>query len=833
MAVVGVTFATPDFKWSAEVARQSALTVGCIDRFYVFTPDDLSELIGQYPKIFQQGSRGFGFWSWKPEIMLRVMADHMKTGDLLVYLDAGISFVSSVQPVVEGVRGRDGMLFRVGECTRKNYLQKFYTKRDTFDIMGTHHEKYYLAYQLMGGLQVYRKNARTVSFLTGLRKWCVTPCCIDDTCRADNLPGFVDHRHDQSILTMHYLSEQAHVDLVVSRCVSQFGVHDQDPSRLMLPTLIDIHRRRLRSLPTITVITPTIGTAYLERCIASVQAQDMPCVEHLIVIDGPEHREEVLDIVGRFRDRATIRVLELPFNVGKDGWNGHRAYAACSYLIDTDFVGFLDEDNTFAPEHLSSLVRVILERSQPWAFSLRRIISPSGEAICNDECESLGCLEPSVLHVNDWFVDVNCYLMRVPLAVEVSPLWYSKFRDPVKGESDRNIAAHLFAKYGPILGSRRHSVNYMVGNTRRSVRAEFFQKGNLLRRHVFDVRPDVYVFHFTQAATEAMFQCLFSSDRCYAYDEWQPTQLRDLASRVNLMDGYACQSLVPPGAIVLVNLCHPHTVPLEWLSRRKDLRRVCYTLESPNIRHASQWTGAFLDAHFDAILTYWEPLLQRMPTKASFCPHNTHWLDLENELDRSAGLRENKCRGKSICCVLENRPGRRTYEIDGTRLEQLDGLRHELVRDLDIDLYGLGWDPATLGSDARVIRTNHKGADVESSVDIYQRYSYAVIVENCDAQSYVSEKIMDCFSAGCIPLYWGNNSARVGIPDDMYVDLRSFCTSADLAAWLAADAETTQRKQKIYAGRREVLGRVSQPAFTDRFLSIVQSMGTKSEALVT
>jgi hypothetical protein len=45
--------------------------------------------------------------------------------------------------------------------------------------------------------------------------------------------------------------------------------------------------------------------------------------------------------------------------------------------------------------------------------------------------------------------------------------------------------------------------------------------------------------------------------------------------------------------------------------------------------------------------------------------------------------------------------------------------------------------------------------------NIYQfnsRFNFALIVENCNAVNYVSEKIYDAWVAGCIPIYFGNNS---------------------------------------------------------------------------
>ena len=822
MAILGVSFATSDFRWSLEALRTSALNQGCT-AFFAYTPEDISEEVRGHDDVFTPASRGFGYWAWKGIVIDRVLRDHAENGDVVVYIDAGILMVSTITPYIKAMQHHDAFLFRVGEAVSKGYTQRRFTKLDTFDAMGTTLDRDGDHYQLMGGLQMYRKNLATQAFVSMLREALLNPACVDDIHRQPNHVDFIDHRHDQSVLTMLFHSKNCPIRALVSKCPSQFGLRDDDPAGLNLQQLTQIHRRRMAPLPTVTVVTATIGTDRLEHCVKSVQDQDLPCVTHLLVVDGPEHADRVNAVVARHKDRVPLRVLQLPHNVGADGWNGHRAYAAASYIAKSGFVAFLDEDNTFEPHHVSSMIKAMITNRQSWTFSFRKIVDEDGTLVCLDQCESLGSVTPSVLDPRDWFVDANCFLMRTEVAVEVSPLWYSKFRDPLKGESDRNITRALLARHGPVKGSGQFSVAYMVGNTARSVRREFFEQGNLVRGHCFDGRPDIYLFHFNAVATRQLFETQFRSDRCYAYEEWQLTQTRDLARQVNLHDGFVCLDYIPPGAIVLVNLCHPSQVPLNRLAERTDLKRVCYTLESPNIAHASQWTADFLDRYFDVWLTYWEPLLKERPDKARYCPHNTHWLNLDDEIDRTAGLRCNQAVSRTVCCVLANRPGLNKYVIDGREMCQLDGLRQHYVKDLNIDLYGIGWGPG-LGSKARVVRTNSKGEDVEHAVDIYQKYMFAVIVENCDAEGYLSEKAWNAFSAGCIPIYYGNNNGRVTIPKDMYIDLRSFNSSRELARHIDAlsDNDIARFRAAISAGREAVLQRVSQRSFTSHFLEGVK-----------
>ena len=90
----------------------------------------------------------------------------------------------------------------------------------------------------------------------------------------------------------------------------------------------------------IQVITPTIGTKYLQQAIDSVYNQTIP-VEHLIVADGGFEAELKL--------YNNCNMVFLPENTGRNGWNGHRVYATMPLLSNADYILFLDEDNWFEP----------------------------------------------------------------------------------------------------------------------------------------------------------------------------------------------------------------------------------------------------------------------------------------------------------------------------------------------------------------------------------------------------------------------------------------------------------------------------------------------------
>lgn len=224
--------------------------------------------------------------------------------------------------------------------------------------------------------------------------------------------------------------------------------------------------------PLVTVVTATTGDSCVLRALESVAAQRHKPVQHLVVIDNPGAPAEIKRAIRQYN----VGVIELPYATGKDRFNGHRIYGASAFLGKGDFFCFLDEDNWFDADHIASLVEVV-RRGFAWAFSLRKIVDREGNFICNDDCESLGKW-PSVLNENDYLVDTNCYFLPRAIAVQSSPIWYRRAREPNSLSADRALVRALRTGNFSYETSFLYSLNYRVGNTARSVRKEFFLHGN-------------------------------------------------------------------------------------------------------------------------------------------------------------------------------------------------------------------------------------------------------------------------------------------------------------------------------------------------------------------
>jgi hypothetical protein len=76
-------------------------------------------------------------------------------------------------------------------------------------------------------------------------------------------------------------------------------------------------------------------------------------------------------------------------------------------------------------------------------------------------------------------------------------------------------------------------------------------------------------------------------------------------------------------------------------------------------------------------------------------------------------------------------------------------------------------------------------ARCEDKVAVMSNYRFALCFENIAYPGYVTEKIIDCFVAGVIPIYLGAPDIESLIPRDAFVDAREFIDLVNLEAYLS------------------------------------------------
>lgn len=79
-----------------------------------------------------------------------------------------------------------------------------------------------------------------------------------------------------------------------------------------------------------------------------------------------------------------------------------------------------------------------------------------------------------------------------------------------------------------------------------------------------------------------------------------------------------------------------------------------------------------------------------------------------------------------------------------------------------------------LESTKKPLYSVYKGA-ITSKCEVMAQYKFAICYENAkDIPGYITEKIFDCFKAGCVPVYFGANNINDYIPKECFIDFREF-----------------------------------------------------------
>lgn len=225
-------------------------------------------------------------------------------------------------------------------------------------------------------------------------------------------------------------------------------------------------------MKTATVVIASTGATVLGDAIRSVIGQTHQNTKCWVVIDGPKYVANVLSITQNFPD---VMITALPDNTGADGFYGHRIYAATSFLVNTDYVLYLDQDNWMSPDHVETQIGNCERNNLDWSYSLRSIWDKDGNYLLDDDCESLGKW-PIYLSDQHRLVDTSCFCIRKDVAAKVGGAWYAGW-----GGDRQFLAAisHYFPRYDT---TGKPTLCYRLDGNQNSVNKDFFVQGNAVMR---------------------------------------------------------------------------------------------------------------------------------------------------------------------------------------------------------------------------------------------------------------------------------------------------------------------------------------------------------------
>ena len=133
-----ITFATPEFRESAQLLRDSA--VRFFDQISIYGPQDIPhDFRKAHPQHFNI-RRGYALWTFKPLLILREI-ERMTNEDVLFYSDAQVIFEADPSEFIDAARRNNGI--GIVHQKREKHKNSTWTRGDCFKVMACDEPKYW------------------------------------------------------------------------------------------------------------------------------------------------------------------------------------------------------------------------------------------------------------------------------------------------------------------------------------------------------------------------------------------------------------------------------------------------------------------------------------------------------------------------------------------------------------------------------------------------------------------------------------------------------------------------------------------------------------------
>lgn len=206
-----VTFSDLRLKRSAKRLIRQAKKIGVFSQIISLDENSLDmEFTAKHSDILRPDVRGFGFWMWKPQVIIQALRS-VKNGQIVLYLDVGCHLNHRGAPRLHEYfeivsKSKSGIL--AFDLTHEGVVAHKvveWTKSDTLDFFGAlTNEKIKQSAQIEATIILVEKRESTVKFFENwLDLMEKHRNFIDDSPSViPNDPNFIENRHDQSLFSL-------------------------------------------------------------------------------------------------------------------------------------------------------------------------------------------------------------------------------------------------------------------------------------------------------------------------------------------------------------------------------------------------------------------------------------------------------------------------------------------------------------------------------------------------------------------------------------------------------------------------------------------------------
>lgn len=210
--LVFVSFADSRMAAAIERIRKQAEEMEIFDEVHVWDEHNLDNSFRKnWAHVLKHGSRGFGYWCWKPYIIYKLL-ETLSDNSILVYCDIGCHlnpkgidrfryYLSELRNDPIGVKAFNSYYSHI------DVLEKRWTKGDIFDYFQCRDNKDITdSKQIATGHIFIRKTPASVGLIKEwMEVWYQNFSLVDDSPSiSPNFSEFIENRHDQSVFSVIY-----------------------------------------------------------------------------------------------------------------------------------------------------------------------------------------------------------------------------------------------------------------------------------------------------------------------------------------------------------------------------------------------------------------------------------------------------------------------------------------------------------------------------------------------------------------------------------------------------------------------------------------------------
>lgn len=201
--IIAINYANEAWKCAQALNSKTALENGA-DEVIEYGPKDLDPEFAEKNADILKEKKGNGYWLWKPYVIAKTMSK-MGDSDYLMYSDSGFCYVDNIKFLIQNMQEQNVDYMTFYPERTENVLEKFWTKRDAFLLMECDFPKYTESLQTLGGIIVLKKTLQSLRLIENWLHYAQDRRILtdDENCMGkSNYDGFMENRHDQSILSL-------------------------------------------------------------------------------------------------------------------------------------------------------------------------------------------------------------------------------------------------------------------------------------------------------------------------------------------------------------------------------------------------------------------------------------------------------------------------------------------------------------------------------------------------------------------------------------------------------------------------------------------------------